>query len=77
MHLLFLLLFSIITNEGPFMDPNGGRAVVRGLDSGDGRSIIDPIGRARTNSGVCIDPNGGRCSRGFAGDSGGGMDPNG
>ena len=65
MHLLFLLLFSIITNEGPFMDPNGGRAAVRGrhvraLDNGDGRSIIDPIGRASVqgDDGARIDPNG-------------------
>jgi hypothetical protein len=29
-----------------------------------------------SETGPCIDPNG-RCDRGFAGDSGGGMDPNG
>ena len=31
----------------------------------------------RGETGSCVDPNGIRCNRGFAGDSGGGMDPNG
>lgn len=77
MHVLVLLLFSIIVNEGPIIDPDGGRPHVRAqngscpdpdgrcvhaLDNGDGRSIIDPIGRARIRA---------------LGDSGGGMDPNG
>ena len=72
MHTILLLL---VLFNGGVLDPNGGRARVRGengscidpdgrcvraLDNGDGRSIIDPIGRVRTQ-----------------GDRGAGLDPNG
>ena len=76
--LLLLTLFS-----GVVLDPNGGRQV-----RAETGSCVDPNGRTipcnagavrivHGETGTCVDPNGIRCNRGFAGDSGGGMDPNG
>ena len=78
MHFLLLLLFSVFADQGSGIDPDGGRALVHSdtgvcidpngrcvhsLDNGDGRAIIDPIGRAS--------------AQGAGGDKGLGVDPNG
>jgi len=60
--LLYSLTFSVHTDQGPTVDPNGG--TVRSA-TGDHRCTIDPNGN-------CV---GG--FSGTAGDGGGGMDPNG
>lgn len=67
MHLLIALFLTVIINEGPIIDPNGGRPpAVRG-ETG---SCVDPNGHpipcVQGGTGTCIDPNGARCSRGLA-----------
>ena len=61
MDVLLFVLFSIIATNGDggsCIDPNGGPCV-RTLDN-DGRSIIDPIGRASVQSdrAAGLDPDG-------------------
>jgi len=66
MHLLVALLLSVIINEGPIIDPDGGRRLAVHRDNG---SCIDPDGR-------CV--GGLHTSRVKAqGDRGAGLDPNG
>ena len=59
MHFLFVLLFSVIVNEGPIIDPNGGHHLAVQRDNG---SCVDPDGRCVSTSagdkGSVIDPNG-------------------
>jgi hypothetical protein len=80
MHTILLLL---ILFNGGVLDPNGGQARdrfvrVRALDNGDGRSVIDPIGRVRTQGdrGAGLDPDGAARTT-AAGDHRCTIDPNG
>ena len=78
MHFLLLLLFTLTVDEGPIVDPNGGRHV----SAADHHCSIDPngnclggLGEASTDGRSILDPLGGAASA--SSDRGAGLDPNG